>query len=474
MENPFEVLETAFRKALEYRSAHSAGRAGPARSYRQLLADFAAPLPETGTNDAEVIRLLAGTGEPGLMGVTHPQFFGWVMGGSSPVGVAADWLASAWGQNAAYHMSSPTAAAVEEVAAGWLLEILDLPREASVGFTTGGTMGSFVALAAARGAVLRKHGWDADADGLFGAPEPHVFVGQDAHVSVFSALQYLGLGRDRVIRIASDDQGRMDAACLAREVKSRNGPKIIISQAGQINTGAFDPFRQQTEIARDHDAWLHVDGAFGLWARANPDLKPATMGIDGADSWVVDGHKWLQVPFDAGYAIVRDRDAHQQAMAIRASYLEKPEPADRVPCFLVPELSRRARGIPTWAALKSLGRSGVAQMVGHHCAVARHIAARLEKADGIRVLNDVVLNQLVVCFGHAEDGFERRKAMTGAVIDAAMAAGRLFVSGGAWRGEWTMRISVISQTTTMKDADSAADDILSAWAKVSENLRVRT
>jgi glutamate/tyrosine decarboxylase-like PLP-dependent enzyme len=439
------------------------------RNYHEMRAVFSEPLPETGADAQHVIRQLAEQGEPGLMQMVHPRFFGWVLGGSHPAGVAADWLASAWGQNTGSHTATPTTAAVEEVAANWLLELLDLPREASVGFATGASVGNFVALAAARSRVLREHGWDSDADGLFGAPEIHIFIGDDAHTSVFSALQFLGLGHDRVIRIDTDGEGRMQPDHLSREIAERTGPKIVIAQAGQINTGAFDPFEDLVDIARGAGAWLHVDGAFGLWARASDKLRSLTNGIQDADSWVTDGHKWLQTPFDTGYAIVRDREAHQRAMTTWASYLPTQQDDERSPSHLVPELSRRARGLATWAMLKTLGRSGVSEMVERNCQVARRIASKLSSEEGVRILNDVVLNQVIVEFGSSDAGAEKRKELTQAVIDAAVESGELFVGGARWRDAWVMRVSVISNKTTIEDGDIAAGAILAAWKRVRES-----
>lgn len=461
-----DVFETAYRRAAAYRSGVANQKVRPQRSYHQMRDSFAAPLPETGSPDSVVIGELADLGEPGLMHTTHPRFFGWVMGGSAPVGVAADWLASAWGQNAAMHASSPTAAAVEETAASWILDILDLPRTSAVGFVSGATIGGFTALAAARGELLRQQGWDVEAQGLFGAPEVHVFVGNDVHTSVLSALRYLGFGAQRLIRVDTDMQGRMLADDLARRCALSKGAKLIIAQAGQINTGAFDPFLAIADIASENGAWLHVDGAFGLWARADPELRALTQGVERADSWVVDGHKWLQVPFDSGYAIVRDTHALERAMTTSASYLPVQQPDDRVPCFLVPELSRRARGLPTWAALKSLGRSGVIQMVRRHCALARQIAQDMDATPGIQVMNDVVLNQIILRFGQEHDGPERRKAYAVAVIDVLVQEGLVFVSGAAWRGEWVMRISVICDATSVQDVKIATKAIRAAWMHV--------
>ena len=462
-----DAFETAYRRAAAYRAGVADQKVPPQRSYHQMRTSFAAPLPEAGSPDSVVIQELADIGEPGLMHTTHPRFFGWVMGGSTPVAVAADWLASAWGQNAAMHGSSPTAAAVEETAAGWLLDVLDLPRDAAVGFVSGATIGSFTALAAARGALLQRQGWDVEAQGLFGAPEIQVFVGDDVHTSVLSALRYLGFGAQRLIRIDTDGQGRILPDDLARKCACHEGAKLIIAQAGQINTGAFDPFMAIAEIARDNDAWLHVDGAFGLWARVDPDLCALTAGIERADSWVVDGHKWLQVPFDTGYAIVRDKQALQTAMTTSASYLPAHQSDDRVPSFLVPELSRRARGLPTWAALKSLGRSGIVQMVRKHCSSARQIARDMDATPGIQVMNDVVLNQVILRFGQNDDGPERRKALAEAVIDRLVREGLIFVSGAGWRGEWVMRISLICDATTAHDVQIASKAIRAAWMHVS-------
>ncbi len=461
-----DVFEIACRQAQAYRCSVADRQVRPERDYAQMRADFAAPFPETGTPDVEVIKLLADLGEPGLMQVTHPRFFGWVMGGSSPVAVAADWLASAWGQNAGMHHTSPASAAIEETASGWLLDILDLPRDAAVGFASGGTMANFTALAAARGALLRRVGWDCEALGLFGAPQVHVFVGDDVHTSVLSALRYLGFGTERLIRVDTDMQGRMLAEDLALRCKACDGAKLIIVQAGQINTGAFDPFVEIAEIAEQAGAWLHVDGAFGLWARADPKMCAMTNGMERADSWVVDGHKWLQVPFDSGYAIVRDSAALQSAMAITASYLPAQDPNDRVPSYLVPELSRRARGLPTWAALKSLGRTGVIEMVRLHCSLARQLADDLRAAPGIRVMNEVVLNQIILRFGDDADGLETRRSMSRAVIALLVEEGVIFVGGSDWRGEWVMRISVICGATTAQDTKVAAHAILAAWARI--------
>ncbi|MEQ9814182.1 MAG: aminotransferase class V-fold PLP-dependent enzyme [Azospirillaceae bacterium] len=463
-EAALSALRQAFTHAAAFRRSLADRPHRPRLDYRQMRDALMRPLPERGLEGAEVIDDLAASVEPGLMAMPAAGFFGWVLGASHPVGVAADWLASAWGQNSAYHTPTPGTAAIEEVAEAWLLDLLDLPRESSIGFCTGATVSSFVCLAAARGQQLRAHGWDPDADGLFGAPPVHVFIGAEAHQTVFAGLQYLGFGHRRVVTVPADTQGRMYPEALAREMAARSGPMIVIAQSGQINTGAFDPFPAICRIARAHGAWVHVDGAFGLWARACPDTSFLTEGIELCDSWSMDAHKWLQTPFDTGFAIVRHREDHRRAMTIHASYLPEIAGGDRVPSALVPELSRRARGLPVWAMLRHLGRDGVAEMVGRHCRLARHMAARLSAESGVRVLNEVVLNQVIVQFGDGDR--ERRKKTTAAVIAAVQESEACFVAGSDWGAEWVMRISVISHLSDLAAADRAVDAMIACWRRL--------
>lgn len=465
-DNTDDVFALAHHAAVGYRASLSSRSHRPERDYRQMCDHFREPVPEDGQSGGDVIRELAERAAPGLMSMAGPRFFGWVLGGSDPVGVAADWLVSAWGQNAGYHTPTPSASAIEQVAAGWLTDILGLPAETSVGFATGATVANMVALCAARGSALRAHGWDVEAAGLFGAPEIHVFVGRDAHTSIFSALSYIGLGTERAVHVATDSSGRMIAAALADAMRTRHGPKIVIAQAGQINTGAFDPFDEIVTIAREHDAWVHVDGAFGLWARASARHRHLTSGLDRADSWAADGHKWLQVPFDCGYVFVRDREAHRKVMATGASYLPSVADDERVPSDFVPELSRRARGVPTWAMIKMLGRHGIEQLVDRHCRIAGEIAGTLAAEPGIEILNDVVLNQLIARFGADPSDGSRSDRLTAAVIDAVQADGECFVAGAQWRGQWVMRISVISVATTEPEAARACSAIVEAWRRV--------
>jgi glutamate/tyrosine decarboxylase-like PLP-dependent enzyme len=333
-----------------------------------------------------------------------------------------------------------------------------------VGFCTGATVANAIGLAAARTGVLLQAGWDPDADGLFGAPPVEVLIGADAHSSVFSSLQLIGFGWRRVTKIDTDEQGRMRPESLALALARQPGPKIVIAQAGQINTGAFDPFTEVVALAKDAGAWVHVDGAFGLWARTVPALRHQTDGIEGADSWVTDGHKWLQVPYDCGFAIVRDRAIHQRAMTQWSSYLPTIGAGDRVPSAFVPELSRRARGVPVYALLRTLGRAGVAELVARHCALARQFAQRLAGEPGVRVLNAVVLNQVIVGFGDGDAA--ARRADTEAVIARVQQDGVCFAAGAEWRGEWVMRLSVTSVATTAHDIELSAAAIVAAWHAV--------
>lgn len=460
------VLGAAVEHAAGYRESLETRPHAPALNYQQMRARVAAPMPERGIAPASVLDELVTLCDPGLMSTAGPRFFGWVMGSSALPGVAADVMVSAWGQNAGYQATSPAMAAIEEVAESWLLDILDLPRESGIGFTTGATVANAICLAAARTRVLLDVGWDADADGLFGAPPITVFIGMDAHSSVFSALQLIGFGYNRVLRIAADGQGRMDVEVLKDALPRHPGPKIVIAQAGQVNTGSFDRFSAIVAASKAAGAWVHVDGAFGLWARASAGLKPLTGGIEGCDSWVTDGHKWLQAPYDVGFAIVKDREAHQRAMNNWASYLPVVEAGDRVPSAFVPELSRRARGVPVWAMLKALGRQGVVELIERNVEEAQHLTARLASESGITVLNDVLLNQVIVEFGTGD--LASRKAQTEAVIAAVQADGTLFAAGAGWKGHWVMRLSVSNGATTPADIDRAADAIIRIWRDVQK------
>jgi glutamate/tyrosine decarboxylase-like PLP-dependent enzyme len=453
---------TAFRNSVGERPQR------PDQTYPEALQAFEEPTPESGTPAELVLNDLVIRAAPGLHTHIGPRFFGWVAGASHPVGVAADWLTSTWGQNAGNHVAAPAAAAAEAIAAHWLLDLLHLPRQASVGFVTGATVANFVCLAAARGEVLRRVGWDVEAKGLFGAPPIHVLIGDEAHATVFSALQFLGLGHERVIRVKADEVGRMMPAAFDDALAGCSGPVIAIMQAGQINTGACDPFADLIPAARAHGAWVHVDGAFGLWARACPDRAYLTASADDADSWATDGHKWLQTPYDCGYAIVRDAEAHRRAMTTAASYLPPVTGGERDPTHFVPELSRRARGFATWAMIKHLGREGIAAMVERHCRLAGRIATGLAAEPGLLVLNDVTLNQVIIRFG-ADEPLEVGNNLTRETIRYIQADGTCFMGGARWRDQWVMRVSVTSGLTTDDDADRTIEAVCRAWRAVRQD-----
>jgi glutamate/tyrosine decarboxylase-like PLP-dependent enzyme len=415
------------------------------------------PLPERGEDDLQVIEHLARGADPGLVGMAGPRYFGFVIGGHVPASLAADWLTSTWDQNATLYVTSPANSVVEEVAAGWVLELLGLPATASVGFTTGCSMANFTALAAARHAVLARAGWDVETQGLFGAPEIEVVIGEEAHATILSALQMLGLGRERVKRVAMDAQGRMVPEALREVLVKGSGPLIVCAQAGNVNTGSFDPLEEIVSIARERGGWLHVDGAFGLWAGAVPSLSHLVRGADKADSWATDAHKWLNVPYDSGIVIVADPEPHRAAMTISAAYLAQTEGRERDPFDWVPEFSRRARGFTVWAALRSLGRSGVGELVERCCALARRFAEKLESEPGVEILNEVVLNQVLVRFSSPEgDG----DSLTREVIARVQADGTCWLGGTTWHGKAAMRISVSNWSTTEEDVDASVAAIL--------------
>ena len=443
--------------AVKRRAGDADRRHAPQASYAQQVDDFHLDVSSAASPD-QVIRDLIALAEPGLAAISAPRFFGWVMGGSNPTGVAADWLTSIWGQNAGNHMATPAAAAAETASAAALLELLDLPRESSVGFVTGATMASFTCLAAARGAVLRRAGWNIDTDGMAGCPPITVVLGEEAHSTIYAGLKYLGFGERNFVKVAVNREGAMEPRAFAEAMDASSGPVIVIAQAGHINSGAFDPFTEIARIARVKGAWLHIDGAFGLWARATKTHRALGEGLELADSWSVDGHKWLQTPYDCAYAIVRDREAHVRAMQIAASYLPASAGADRVPADYVPELSRRARGFATWAMIRLLGRQGIADMVSRHCALARRFAQKLGAEPGVEIMNDVVLNQVAVHFGN--------DAQTNAVIARVQAGGECFLAGASWRGKAIMRISVTNENTTEADVDRSVAAILEAWRAV--------
>ena len=440
------LFDDAARRAKAYLDSLDERQVRPDPDAAARLDQLDVPAPREPTPPAEVLAQLDEYVSPATMATAGPRFFGFVIGGSLPVTVAASWLATAWDQNTCFDSATPGVARLEAIARRWLLELLDLPRDCAIGYVTGATVANFTALAAARNSVLKRSGWNVEADGLFGAPPIQVIVGEECHPTLLKSLGMLGLGRNRLTRVPVDSQGRMRADKLPRI----SNPAIFCVQAGNVNSGAFDPFPEICAAARAAGAWIHVDGAFGLWARASKTLAPLARGLELADSWATDAHKWLNVPYDSGIAFVRDAQALQSAMAITAEYLP-PAQARRAPCDYTPELSRRARGTEIYAALKSLGSEGLASMIERNCAQARRFAEGL-KAAGFEILNDVVLNQVVVKFGDAE--------RTKKVIDAIQADGTCWAGITVWQGHTAMRISVSSWATTDLDVERSLEAML--------------
>jgi glutamate/tyrosine decarboxylase-like PLP-dependent enzyme len=462
------AAEKALEHAVAWREDGPKLPAFPSATTAQIRASFDGDLPEQGLNGEVIIDNLARAAEPGLVNNTHPNFYAWVQGASHPIGVAADILTSAWGQNAAIHQTAPAAAIAEEVSSKWILDLLNLPPESSFAFATGATMASFICLSAARSEVLHRQGYDLEHEGLTGAPNIQVFLGKEAHATIISDLRYLGFGHKNLVFIEVDHQGRMLPDDLEHKLgcSDSDGPKIVIVQAGHINSGAFDPFNEIIPLCKVYDAWVHVDGAFGLWARAAPSLAHLCEGLEHADSWTVDGHKWLQVPYDSGYAIVKHPDAHRRAMDITASYLLSDPDDGRNPAQFGLELSRRARGFSLWAVLQALGRQGVVEMISRHHDCAKLLEQHLAGTPGIRILNQVVLNQLAIAFGDENEALEKRNQMTTAVIQKIREENRNFVLGAKWKNQSILRISIISQLTDKDDIEVLAASLLRAWHAV--------
>jgi glutamate/tyrosine decarboxylase-like PLP-dependent enzyme len=445
------LLEDCARRAIAYLESLGSRPVAPAAGDVAAISVLDEPLAEASVNAEAVLELLDRVCSPATIAMAGPRFFGFVTGGTLPVTVAANWLAGAWDQNTAFHSLTPGTALLEQVALRWLIDILGLPAGCGAGFVTGATMANFSALAAARHVVLRQAGWNVEADGLFGAPPVTVVVSEEAHPTLFKSLGLLGLGRKRVMRVPVDRQGRMRADALPPLA----GPTIVCTQAGNVNTGAFDPIRAVCDKAHAAGAWVHVDGAFGLWAAAAPGRAHLAEGVANADSWATDAHKWLNVPYDCGLAFVRDPDALRAAMAIAADYLPPAGP-QRNPSDYTPELSRRARGVEVWAALKTLGRAGVADLVERTCRHAKRFAEGLRSA-GFEVLNDVVLNQVLVSFGDAET--------TNRVIAGIREDGTCWCGGTVWQGRTAMRISVSCWATSESDVKKSLDAMVRIAAR---------
>jgi glutamate/tyrosine decarboxylase-like PLP-dependent enzyme len=444
------ILDDAARRARAYLEGLDERGVAPTDAAIAALAELDTPLPKHPHAPSQTLALLDRVVSPATVAVAGPRFFGFVIGGSLPAALAANWLAGAWDQNAALYASMPGVSRLEIVALRWLVDLFDLPSGTGGAFVTGATVANFTALAAARNGVLARVGWNVEADGLFGAPPITVIAGDEAHPTVLKSLGMLGLGRGRIVRVPVDAQGRMRPDGLP----AIHGPSILLLQAGNVNTGSFDAFEEIISAAHERGAWVHVDGAFGLWAKAAPSLRHLAQGLESADSWATDAHKWLNVPYDSGLAFVREPDTLRAAMAITAEYL--PTAVERNPSDFTPELSRRARGVEVWAALHSLGREGLAELFERNCRQARRFAKGLQAA-GFRVLNEVVLNQVLVSFGDAQ--------RTRRVIEGIQRDGTCWCGVTVWQGQTAMRISVCSWATTDADVERSLEAMLKIAAE---------
>jgi glutamate/tyrosine decarboxylase-like PLP-dependent enzyme len=462
-----ERTQTALRSLLNDATAHATGfleelperRVAPTATAEELRKELGGSLPGSPRDPRRVVAELAKAVEPGLMATAGGRFFGFVIGGNLPAALAADWLTSAWDQNAGLYVAAPAASVVEEVCGAWLVELLGLPETVSYGFVTGCQMANFTALAAARHHVLEEVGWDVEVDGLVGAPPIRVIVGEERHVTIDRALRFLGLGTANLRSVPADDQGCMRPDALGATLAKSSEPTIVCAQAGNVNTGAVDPLHAICDAARETGAWVHVDGAFGMWAAASPTLRPLVDGIERADSWATDAHKWLNVPYDSGLVFCAHPVAHRAAMGSHASYLVHSEGRERDELDWNPEFSRRARGFPMYAALRSLGRSGIVDLVDRCCAHAQRFAEALAREPGIEVLNEVVLNQVLVRF--LDPGGDH-DARTRAVVKAVQEDGTCWLGGTTWQGKAAMRISVSNWSTTTEDVDRSVATILRA------------
>ena len=420
----------------------------PHTSVDELRKALGGPLPEEPTAPEEVVESLVAAADQGIVAIPSGRYFGFVIGGGLPAALAADWLTSAWDQNAGLYVGGPSASVVEQVVREWVCDLLGLPEDASLGLVTGSQMGNVTALAAARFRVLERVGWDVGRDGLSGAPRVRVLVGAQRHVTIDRALRLLGLGVPEVV--TADGQGRLDAEALRAALAEGDGPTIVCAQAGEVNTGAFDPFDEIADAVAPHGAWLHVDGAFGLWAAASPSLRHLVHGVERADSWITDAHKWLNVPYDSALVLCADPEAHRAAMTISASYLIQDDSRTvRDQVDWVPEFSRRARGFAVYAALRSLGRSGLAELVERTCACARRFADGIVELDGVELVNDVVLNQVLFRF--------ESDARTDEVLKAVQEGGDVWMSGTTWDGQRSIRVSVSNWQTDDDEIDLALE-----------------
>jgi glutamate/tyrosine decarboxylase-like PLP-dependent enzyme len=457
MDDARRLLERTAALAADYVESLGDRPVFPDVTPEELREALGGPLPETPLDPDEVVAELAAAAEPGLVATGSGRYFGFVIGGALPAALAADWLTSAWDQNAGLYVGGPSASVVEEVAREWLVDLLGLPADASVGFVTGAQMAHVTALAAARFRVLHDAGWDVGRNGLQGAPRVRVLVGAKRHVTIDRALRLLGLGAPTVV--AADGQGRLDPGALRAALAAGDGPTIVCAQAGEVNTGAFDPLPEIADAAEAAGAWLHVDGAFGIWAAVSPALRHLVAGCERADSWTTDAHKWLNVPYDSGIVFCADQEAHRAAMTVQADYLIQDESERRLRDQVdwVPEFSRRARGFVVYAALRSLGRAGLVELVERSCRQARRFAERVADEPGVELLNDVVLNQ--VLFRYEDD------ARTDEVLAEVQASGRIWLSGTVWDGRRAIRVSVSNWQTADEEIDLALETFRAAAAQ---------
>ena len=453
-----ELLRATAEHAADYLDGRDARAVDAAVDPSAALAGLTRTLGEEPVPAGDVIDDLVAQADPGITGMGSARFFGFVIGGALPAALAADWMVTAWDQNAGLASPTPSAAAVEQIAGEWLLDLLGLPAGASFAFVTGCQMAHVTALAAARHRVLASAGWDVEGDGLIGAPKVRVLVGEERHVTVDRALRFLGFGRNGIEAVEVDAEGAMRADALADRLGSGDGPTIVCAQVGNVNTGAVDPVGELCDAGHAAGAWVHVDGAFGLWAAATPRHRHLVAGSERADSWATDGHKWLNVPFDCGLAFVTDRDAHRAAMAVTASYLQQGGQV-REPIDWTPEFSRRARALPVYAALRSLGRAGVAELVDRLCACADRFASQLAAVPGIEVLAHG-LNQVLVRIDPDEERTDR-------LVRELQRDGTCWMSATTWRGVRCMRISVCNWQTTFDDVDRSVASVIRIRTDVS-------
>jgi glutamate/tyrosine decarboxylase-like PLP-dependent enzyme len=420
---------------------------------RALHAALGGPIPERGENPCAVLDALVANADPGIVASQSPRYFGFVLGGALPASIVADWMAAAWDQNGGGYILSPASGVLHEVVGEWCKDLLGLPAHASHASVTGTQMAHVTCLAVARHHVLGAAGWDAQADGLQGAPRVRVVVGEHRHVTIERAVRLLGLGTNALVPVEADEHGRMRPEALRETLAAGGGPTIVCLQAGEVNTGSFDPFVPLVESAHAAGAWVHVDGAFGLWAAASPRHRHLMEGAAGADSWATDGHKWLNVPYDSGMLFTAHPESHRVAMSSHAAYLSIAGEGERNEDDWAPDFSRRSRAIALYGALRSLGREGVAELVGRCCDCAARFAERLGAEPDVEVLNDVVINQTLVRFGDDD-------ALTDAVVAAVQDEGTCWMSATTWRGRRAMRISVSNWATTLDDVDRSAEAIL--------------